>query len=75
VLTAPGQTAAVSGLIEPMLGGLGSSRTALSTAYLVGTLTGAAAMPLVRRASEVQTRLKALAGRAVRLAEGAGVPD
>jgi MFS family permease len=50
VLTAPGQTAAVSAFIEPMLGELGLSRTALSTAYLIGTLTGAAAMPLVGRA-------------------------
>jgi MFS family permease len=50
VLTAPGQTAAVSAFIEPMLDDLRLSRTALSTAYLVGTLTGAAAMPLVGRA-------------------------
>lgn len=50
VLTAPGQTAAVSVFIEPMLAGLELSRTALSTAYLVGTLTGAAAMPAVGRA-------------------------
>jgi MFS family permease len=49
VLTAPGQTAAVSAFIEPMLGELGLSRTALSTAYLIGTLTGAAAMPSVGR--------------------------
>jgi len=47
VLTAPGQTAAVAALVEPMLGELEMSRTALSTAYLVGTLTGAAAMPLI----------------------------
>jgi MFS family permease len=50
VLTAPGQTAAVSAFIESMLGELGLSRMALSTAYLVGTLTGAAAMPAVGRA-------------------------
>ncbi|MEX2291248.1 MAG: MFS transporter [Mycobacteriales bacterium] len=50
VLTAPGQTAAVSAFIEPMLAELNLSRTALSTAYLVGTLTGALAMPLVGRA-------------------------
>lgn len=49
-LTAPGQTAAVSAFVDPMLAELGMSRTALSTAYLVGTLTGAAAMPLVGRA-------------------------
>lgn len=50
VLTAPGQTAAVSAFIEPMLQDLGLSRTVLSTAYLVGTLTGAAALPAVGRA-------------------------
>jgi hypothetical protein len=47
MLTAPGETAAVSAFIEPMLGDLGVSRTALSTAYRVGTLTGAAATPAV----------------------------
>lgn len=50
VLTAPGQTAGVSALIDPMLADLSISRTGLSTAYLVGTLTGAATMPLVGRA-------------------------
>ncbi|MGY1721120.1 MFS transporter [Blastococcus sp. SYSU DS0552] len=48
--TAPGQTAAVSAFIDPMTEGLGVSRSAISTAYLVGTLVGAAAMPLVGRA-------------------------
>ena len=50
MLTAPGQTAAVSAFVDPMLADLGMSRTALSTAYLIGTLTGAAAMPVVGRA-------------------------
>jgi MFS family permease len=50
VLTAPGQTAAVSAFVDPMLADLGMSRTALSAAYLIGTLTGAAAMPVVGRA-------------------------
>lgn len=49
-LTAPGQTAAVSAFIDPMISGLGFSRTQLSTAYLIGTLTGAAAMPWIGRA-------------------------
>lgn len=48
-MTAPGQTAAVSVFIDPMISDLGISRTAVSTAYLVGTLTGAAAMPMVGR--------------------------
>jgi MFS family permease len=48
-MTAPGQTAAISAFIDPMTQGLGISRSAISTAYLVGTLAGAAAMPLVGR--------------------------
>jgi MFS family permease len=47
--TAPGQTAAVSVFIDPMIRDLGVSRGQISTAYLVGTLTGAVAMPLVGR--------------------------
>ncbi len=49
-LTAPGQTAAISAFIDPITTGLGISRSAISTAYLIGTLTGAVAMPLVGRA-------------------------
>ncbi|WP_211658872.1 MFS transporter [Phytoactinopolyspora halophila] len=48
--TAPGQTAAVSIFIDPMIAELGISRSAISTAYLIGTLTGAAAIPWVGRA-------------------------
>lgn len=50
VLTAPGQTAAVSVLVDPMVDELGISRSAISTAYLLGTLASAAAMPFVGRA-------------------------
>ena len=49
-LTAPGQTAAVSALINPMIDGLGVSRSTIATCYLIGTLAGAAAMPTVGRA-------------------------
>lgn len=49
-LTAPGQTAAVSVFIDPMIADLGISRSQVSAAYLVGTLVGAAAMPTVGRA-------------------------
>ena len=48
--TAPGQTAAVSAFIDPMIRDLGVSRAQISTAYLLGTLTGAGAMPFVGRA-------------------------
>ncbi len=49
IATAPGQTAAVSAFLDPMISELGLSRSAVSTAYLVGTLTGALAMPFVGR--------------------------
>jgi MFS family permease len=48
--TAPGQTAAVSAFIDPMIRDLGVSRAQISVAYLIGTLTGAGAMPFVGRA-------------------------
>lgn len=44
-LTAPGQTAAVSVFVDPIITELGLSRTAVSTAYLAGTLVAALAMP------------------------------
>ncbi len=49
-LTAPGQTIGVSVMIDPLIADLGIGRTQISTAYLIGTLTGACAMPLVGRA-------------------------
>lgn len=45
--TAPGQTAAVSVFIDPMIRDLDVSRSQIAGAYLVGTLCGAAAMPFV----------------------------
>ncbi len=45
--TAPGQTAGVSAFIDPMIADLGVDRTSLSTAYLVGTLTGALVVPRI----------------------------
>ncbi|MDZ4233452.1 MAG: MFS transporter, partial [Dietzia sp.] len=50
VMTAPGQTAAVSVFTDPLIASLDISRTQLSTSYLIGTLLGAAAMPWVGRA-------------------------
>nr|WP_246221133.1 MFS transporter [Phytoactinopolyspora mesophila] len=46
----PGQTAAVSVFIDPMMADLGISRSAISTAYLIGTLVGALIMPWIGRA-------------------------
>ncbi|WP_214371374.1 hypothetical protein [Pseudonocardia sp. H11422] len=64
-LTAPGQTAAISVFIDPMIADLQVSRAAMSTAYLIGTLAGAGAMPFVGRA------LDRFGARRVLLAVGA----
>ena len=48
--TAPGQTTAISAFVDPMITDLGVSRSAISTSYLIGTLTGALAMPWIGRA-------------------------
>lgn len=48
-MTAPGQTIGVSVFIDPMLASLELSRSQVSGAYLVGTLTGAVTLPRVGR--------------------------
>ncbi|MFE7462562.1 MFS transporter [Streptomyces sp. NPDC057499] len=48
-LTAPGQTTAVSVFIDPLIQDLGVSRSAVSTAYLIGSLSGAFVMPFFGR--------------------------
>ena len=48
-MTAPGQTVGVSVFVDPVITGLGLSRSQVSTAYLIGTLSGALALPLVGR--------------------------
>lgn len=49
-LTAPGQTVGLSVFVDPLINDLHLTRTQISTAYLIGTLTGAAALPWVGRA-------------------------
>lgn len=49
-LTAPGQTAAISAFVDPLIEGLHLSRSVVSTAYMAGTLVGAGVMPLLGRA-------------------------
>ena len=49
-LTAPGQTAGLSPFTDPLIGQLAVSRTEISFSYLIATLAGASAMPLVGRA-------------------------
>lgn len=48
--TGPGQTAGVSLFVDPLIRDLGISRSAVSTSYLIGTLTGALALPWIGRA-------------------------
>lgn len=45
--TGPGQTVGVSLFVDPVIDELGLSRSAVSTAYLAGTLAGALALPWV----------------------------
>lgn len=49
-MSAPGQTAGISASIDPLIRDLGVSRTQISTSYLIGTLAGAAALPLLGNA-------------------------
>jgi MFS family permease len=46
-MTVPGQTIGVSVFIDPMMDALSLTRTEISTAYLIGTLTSSATMPRV----------------------------
>ncbi len=48
-ITAPGQTIGVSAFTDHLIDALETSRSAVSTAYMVGTLTGAVALPFVGR--------------------------
>lgn len=48
-MTGPGQTIGVSAFVDPMLAGLALSRSELSAAYLIGTLSGAIALPRIGR--------------------------
>jgi MFS family permease len=48
-MTGPGQTVGVSVFVDPMMAALDLTRSEISTAYLVGTLVGAAAMPRLGR--------------------------
>lgn len=70
-MTAPGQTAAVSVFIDPMIAEIGVSRSAISAAYLVGTLTGALAMPMVGRLLD-RFGIRQLRPRAVAVDPAAG---
>lgn len=49
MLTGPGQTLGMSVFVEEIIRDLGIERSEVSLAYLIATLTGAAALPLVGR--------------------------
>jgi MFS family permease len=49
-MTGPGQTVGVSVFVDPMMAALELTRSQVSTAYLIGTLAGAVAMPRLGRA-------------------------
>ncbi|MGI9601857.1 MAG: MFS transporter [Acidimicrobiales bacterium] len=48
-MSAPGQTIGVSAFIDSMIDDLGLTRSTISTTYLIGTLTGAVALPRIGR--------------------------
>lgn len=47
--TAPGQTIGVSAFTDDLIESLGTTRSNVSAAYMVGTLTGAVALPFIGR--------------------------
>ncbi|MDT0300931.1 MFS transporter [Streptomonospora wellingtoniae] len=49
-LSGPGQTAGISVFVDHIIADIGISRSAVSTAYMVGTLSGAVALPWIGRA-------------------------
>lgn len=49
-LTGPGQTVGISVFVDPMIDALGITRTQMTTAYLIGTLVGAIALPWIGQA-------------------------
>lgn len=48
-LTGPGQTAGLSVFVDPLITDLDITRTQLTTAYMIGTLVGALALPWIGR--------------------------
>lgn len=61
MMTGPGQTLGVSVFIDPMIDGLGLTRSQVSTAYLVGTLAGALGLPAIGRFLDLQGPRRATA--------------
>lgn len=61
-MTGPGQTAGVSVFVDPMMASLHLTRSQVSTAYLLGTLAAAVAMPRVGRLIDERGARQAMAG-------------
>lgn len=76
-LTGPGQTVGISVFVDPMMATLDLTRSQVSTAYLIGTMAGAFALPRIGRALDdhgTRTTLTAIAvGFSAALAAMAGV--
>ncbi len=76
-LTGPGQTIGVSVFVDHFIADLGLSRSTVATAYLIGTLTAAFALPVVGRQIDVRGVRKGMSaiglGFAVALALMSGV--
>lgn len=76
-LTAPGQTDGISVFVDPMIDELGLSRSAVSTAYLLATLTSASLMPsagrIIDRAGSQKSMLTIAIGFSLAIAATAGV--
>ncbi len=70
-MTGPGQTIGVSVFIDPIIDDLGLSRSEVSTAYLIGTLAGALALPAMGRAIDRLGARRAMT--LIGLAFGAGL--
>jgi len=47
--SAPGQTIGISAFTDDLIASLGTTRSKVATAYLIGTLTGAAVLPFIGR--------------------------
>lgn len=59
MMTGPGQTIGVSVFVDPMIAGLDLTRSEVSTAYMVGTLTAAFGLPFIGRYLDTQGLRKA----------------
>ncbi|WP_257998275.1 MFS transporter [Zhihengliuella halotolerans] len=67
-MTAPGQTVGLSVFTDPLIDELGIDRSQLSLSYLIATLIGASAQPLIGRAADRWDIRKVMCATALALA-------